>query len=89
MEACVLGLTLDHHPCRNLRWEEAAGEDVLMVLDVPVGVREHKAKLALGASQLPFSERADDGWGQGEGARPGVRLRFSDYVVAVCSLADV
>ena len=60
-----------------------------MVLDPAAACREHKAAIALRASELPLPQRVENHRRQGNRALAGFGLRLADRAVAVGALADV
>src|SRR5262245_59588848 len=76
------------HACRDLEGVPSALDDVLVALDVTLPVREDKLSVALGASELPFSEGFDDHLGQRDRAVAAIGFRTANYTPSVRALAD-
>lgn len=85
----ILLAAVGRHACRNLRRDKAALDDVGVILNVALAVREDETEVALRALQLLLAERVHDNRRQRDRSLPGIRFRHPHFLIAVGPLAHM
>src|SRR5215471_18740903 len=87
MQAGIFGAPAQHHAGGELRRNERASDDALVVADAPAAGREYEPEFAPRTGQLPGPQGVDHEGTERDGALAGARLRLADGEVAIGALA--